>query len=260
MSAAGFVQWVVQSSFSGATGFTVVSTQGLDAATQAEFDRQLAEANAQANQTAGEGVYTIGADLQLVTFDFTDNGVARRGEGFTFINWSEYHAPGYSLHTAHWGDPSGIFLYIADRDVYDQYAPAATTFVANFILSQAWVGARQAVSDYVYQQKFAQDQAVIQAQQQAFQQQAQSYTNSYSGSPYSSTSDSNSRVMDGWTDVIAERDNWESPDGGVTKIDTRYDYNYYDSNGNIYSYETMPGDVPSDWTEMNQLPSVLPGD
>lgn len=66
---------------------------------------------------------------------------------------------------------------------------------------------------------------------------------------YSSTSDTNDRVTDMWSDYIYDRDDYTTSDGSTVKVPTYYDHVYETDSGDIYvTNDTL--DVPSDWQEL----------
>ncbi|HCL79682.1 MAG TPA: hypothetical protein DIC53_06920 [Synergistaceae bacterium] len=68
--------------------------------------------------------------------------------------------------------------------------------------------------------------------------------------------DSNHRILEGWTDVLLYRDNWEGPDGGVLKVDHDYD-RVYEKDGDIYATRGVELD-PQEYKALKKLPGVLP--
>lgn len=66
---------------------------------------------------------------------------------------------------------------------------------------------------------------------------------------YSSSSDTNDRVTDMWSDYIYDRDDYTTSDGSTVKVPTYYDHVYETDSGDIYvTNDTL--DVPSDWQEL----------
>ena len=66
---------------------------------------------------------------------------------------------------------------------------------------------------------------------------------------YSSSSDTNDRVTDMWSDYIYDRDDYTTSDGSTVKVPTYYDHVYETDSGDIYvTNDTL--DVPIDWQEL----------
>lgn len=66
---------------------------------------------------------------------------------------------------------------------------------------------------------------------------------------YSSTSDTNDRVTDMWSDYIYDRDDYTTSDGSTVKVPTYYDHVYETDSGDIYVTNDSLN-VPSDWQEL----------
>ncbi|MFR5889261.1 MAG: zinc ribbon domain-containing protein [Oscillospiraceae bacterium] len=66
---------------------------------------------------------------------------------------------------------------------------------------------------------------------------------------YGSSSDTNDRVTEMWSDYIYDRDDYTTSDGSTVKVPTYYDHVYETDSGDIYvTNDTL--DVPSDWQEL----------
>ena len=87
------------------------------------------------------------------------------------------------------------------------------------------------------------------AQQLTNQIQAATEIQSQLMNDYSSSSDTNDRVTDMWSDYIYDRDDYTTSDGSTVKVPTYYDHVYETDSGDIYvTNDTL--DVPSDWQEL----------
>lgn len=66
---------------------------------------------------------------------------------------------------------------------------------------------------------------------------------------YSSSSDTNDRVTDMWSDYIYDRDDYTTSDGSTVKVPTYYDHVYETDSGDIYVTNDSLN-VPTDWQEL----------
>ena len=125
-------------------------------------------------------------------------------------------------------------------------------FYANLTPNEQWVAALNKVSDELFQKQIQAHADQLMQQQKQFQQIAQRYVDSskpsYSSS-IQSRSESNSRVMDGWTNVITDREYYDTSDGGQVKLDSSYSYTY--SNGNDFVQSNNALDLPSGWDRVS---------
>lgn len=87
------------------------------------------------------------------------------------------------------------------------------------------------------------------AQQLTNQIQAATEIQSQLMNDYSSTSDTNDRVTDMWSDYIYDRDDYTTSDGSTVKVPTYYDHVYETDSGDIYVTNDSLN-VPSDWQEL----------
>lgn len=66
---------------------------------------------------------------------------------------------------------------------------------------------------------------------------------------YSSSSDTNDRVTDMWSDYIYDRDDYTTSDGSTVKVPTYYDHVYETDSGDIYVTNDSLN-VPTNWQEL----------
>ena len=66
---------------------------------------------------------------------------------------------------------------------------------------------------------------------------------------YSSSSDTNDRVTEMWSDYIYDRDDYTTSDGSTVKVPTYYDHVYETDSGDIYVTNDSLN-VPTDWQEL----------
>lgn len=135
------------------------------------------------------------------------------------------------------------FMYISTAE--SEQALASTqneflTFVSNSHVSPEFYYLVQQYRSYIENQL---------AQQLTNQIQAATEIQSQLMDDYSSSSDTNDRVTDMWSDYIYDRDDYTTSDGSTVKVPTYYDHVYETDSGDIYvTNDTL--DVPSDWQEL----------
>ena len=135
------------------------------------------------------------------------------------------------------------FMYISTAE--SEQALASTqneflTFVSNSHVSPEFYYLVRQYRSYIENQL---------AQQLTNQIQAATDIQSQLMDGYSSSSDTNDRVTDMWSDYIYDRDDYTTSDGSTVKVPTYYDHVYETDSGDIYvTNDTL--DVPSDWQEL----------
>ena len=87
------------------------------------------------------------------------------------------------------------------------------------------------------------------AQQLTNQIQAATEIQSQLMNDYSSSSDTNDRVTDMWSDYIYDRDDYTTSDGSTVKVPTYYDHVYETDSGDIYVTNDSLN-VPTNWQEL----------
>ena len=87
------------------------------------------------------------------------------------------------------------------------------------------------------------------AQQLTNQIQAATEIQSQLMNDYSSSSDTNDRVTEMWSDYIYDRDDYTTSDGSTVKVPTYYDHVYETDSGDIYVTNDSLN-VPTDWQEL----------
>lgn len=135
------------------------------------------------------------------------------------------------------------FMYISTAE--SEQALASTqneflTFVSNSHVSPEFYYLVQQYRSYIENQL---------AQQLTNQIQAATEIQSQLMDGYSSSSDTNDRVTDMWSDYIYDRDNYTTSDGSTVKVPTYYDHVYETDSGDIYVTNDSLN-VPTDWQEL----------
>ena len=135
------------------------------------------------------------------------------------------------------------FMYISTAE--SEQALASTqneflTFVSNSQISPEFYYLVRQYRSYIENQL---------AQQLTNQIQAATEIQSQLMDGYSSSSDTNDRVTDMWSDYIYDRDDYTTSDGSTVKVPTYYDHVYETDSGDIYVTNDSLN-VPSDWQEL----------
>ena len=135
------------------------------------------------------------------------------------------------------------FMYISTAE--SEQALASTqneflTFVSNSQISPEFYYLVRQYRSYIENQL---------AQQLTNQIQAATEIQSQLMDGYSSSSDTNDRVTDMWSDCIYDRDDYTTSDGSTVKVPTYYDHVYETDSGDIYVTNDSLN-VPTDWQEL----------
>ena len=135
------------------------------------------------------------------------------------------------------------FMYISTAESEQALASMQNeflTFVSNSQISPEFYYLVRQYRSYIENQL---------AQQLTNQIQAATEIQSQLMDGYSSTSDTNDRVTDMWSDYIYDRDDYTTSDGSTVKVPTYYDHVYETDSGDIYVTNDSLN-VPSDWQEL----------
>jgi hypothetical protein len=245
----------------------------------AQEREQLAQALAQLqaqmtiNGPNPSGLYlrNVKIDFALIEATATQNGKPYKLAAFAFIQSSEAGAQNSRGGVANimW-NASDILLYTAEPEVYDAEQATLKLFKANYARNQQWDTALAQASAQLTEQRNARSRQQTQqtiAQLNASHARAQAAVKSMQQS-YASTQESiqrrsnvQSNVLAGATDAIVGRDNYRAPDGGVMKVDSRFDRVYEGTNsynnGRIIATQGVELDR-NNYKELQKLPSVLP--
>lgn len=135
------------------------------------------------------------------------------------------------------------FMYISTAESEQALASMQNeflTFVSNSQISPEFYYLVRQYRSYIENQL---------AQQLTNQIQAATEIQSQLMNDYSSSSDTNDRVTDMWSDYIYDRDDYTTSDGSTVKVPTYYDHVYETDSGDIYVTNDSLN-VPSDWQEL----------
>ena len=238
----------------GCTGAQKLGSSSID-------QQSLGALQSVAEQHAGETGYSLvqslanlGMSANLVGYESTvvDNryavttqsGQTEYIEVFTLVwayqtSWVVQNTS-ITVNEIYWCVP---FMYISTAE--SEQALASTqneflTFVSNSQISPEFYYLVRQYRSYIENQL---------AQQLTNQIQAATDIQSQLMDGYSSSSDTNDRVTDMWSDYIYDRDDYTTSDGSTVKVPTYYDHVYETDSGDIYvTNDTL--DVPSDWQEL----------
>lgn len=135
------------------------------------------------------------------------------------------------------------FMYISTAE--SEQALASTqneflTFVSNSQISPEFYYLVRQYRSYIENQL---------AQQLTNQIQAATEIQSQLMDGYGSSSDTNDRVTEMWSDYLYDRDDYTTSDGSTVKVPTYYDHVYETDSGDIYVTNDSLN-VPSDWQEL----------
>jgi hypothetical protein len=196
-------------------------------------------------------------DAAQVTLRFELNGIPCKAKVFVaisaFLMTNTQNIPYVGQFTEQsigWStSPAGFLYYMAEESKFDQYEPAAEMFFANLIFNEQWVNAVQQVVDKIRNDHLQSTFDQIMQQQEAMWQISRQYVNANKQSYSSSSSDYSSRVMDGWTNVITDREYYSTSDGGYTQLDSSYMHTYSDGSNFVQSNSML--DMPYGWDEVS---------
>lgn len=163
-------------------------------------------------------------------------------EYFTLVTAAEVYVAGSnaSLDSIYWNVPISFMLIAQTEDAYDQYKGIFDVVLAN--------------SDFTFEFLYANVQygtAIDDAIHQGLMRQSYEYilsdSNSWVSEAESSSGYDSSTWADQWSDVIYERNEYETTDGGTIKVDTAYD-SVYQNGDEIYM--GPDGLAPDGWTKL----------
>lgn len=270
MSPADYSVYFLKKLKPGVQDVRVLSVTPPSASDKAEMDKQAAQLSAQLTQAMGASV-NQGWYIRAGSMDFAvvELSAVLDGKPYKLImipkilSWVHgVRNPRILEETVNWTVP-GILIYACEPDAFDANAAAVQLFVANFVGNGKWQDAMSQVSQEISQRigekNRQQWQAAIQQVQQRgeanrrMNQQARDSQRDYSSS-IANRANVNSKVMAGWGDVIAGKDKYRMPDGGVGKVDMHYDHVYVGkTSGNIYATQGVTLD-PNRYTRLQKIP------
>ena len=165
-------------------------------------------------------------------------------ECLVFVTGAQVHleAGAVSMDEISWNVPVSFMLTADSREAWEEYTDefavvaANSAFTEEFLYMNISYGA--AINDMISQGLMEQSESYIQSN-------AGSWLDDYeSSSTYDSSDWANQ-----WSDVIYERNEYETLDGGTIKVDTAYDSVYQDGDSIYMGPAAL---APEGWTELEQ--------
>lgn len=238
----------------GCTGAQKLSSSSIDS-------QSLSALKSTAEQHAGETGYSLvqslanlGMSANLVGYESTvvDNryavttqsGQTEYIEVFTLVwayqtSWVVQNSS-ITVNEIYWCVPFTYIFTAESEQALTSMQNEFLTFVSNSSVSPEFY--------YLVEQYRAYIENLL-AQQLTNQIQAATEIQSQLMNDYSSSSDTNDRVTDMWSDYIYDRDDYTTSDGSTVKVPTYYDHVYETDSGDIYVTNDSLN-VPTDWQEL----------
>lgn len=238
----------------GCTGAQKLSSSSIDS-------QSLSALKSTAEQHAGETGYSLvqslanlGMSANLVGYESTvvDNryavttqsGQTEYIEVFTLVwayqtSWVVQNSS-ITVNEIYWCVPFTYIFTAESEHALTSMQNEFLTFVSNSSVSPEFY--------YLVEQYRAYIENLL-AQQLTNQIQAATEIQSQLMNDYSSSSDTNDRVTDMWSDYIYDRDDYTTSDGSTVKVPTYYDHVYETDSGDIYVTNDSLN-VPTDWQEL----------
>lgn len=238
----------------GCTGAQKLSSSSIDS-------QSLSALKSTAEQHAGETGYSLvqslanlGMSANLVGYESTvvDNryavttqsGQTEYIEVFTLVwayqtSWVVQNSS-ITVNEIYWCVPFTYIFTAESEQALTSMQNEFLTFVSNSSVSPEFY--------YLVEQYRAYIENLL-AQQLTTQIQAATEIQSQLMDGYSSSSDTNDRVTDMWSDYIYDRDDYTTSDGSTVKVPTYYDHVYETDSGDIYVTNDSLN-VPTDWQEL----------
>ena len=238
----------------GCTGAQKLSSSSIDSQSLSALKSTAEQHAYQTGYSLVQSLANLGMSANLVGYESTvvDNryavttqsGQTEYIEVFTLVwayqtSWVVQNSS-ITVNEIYWCVP---FMYISTAE--SEQALASTqneflTFVSNSQISPEFYYLVRQYRSYIENQL---------AQQLTNQIQAATEIQSQLMNDYSSSSDTNDRVTDMWSDYIYDRDDYTTSDGSTVKVPTYYDHVYETDSGDIYVTNDSLN-VPTDWQEL----------
>ena len=238
----------------GCTGAQKLSSSSIDSQSLSALKSTAEQHAYQTGYSLVQSLANLGMSANLVGYESTvvDNryavttqsGQTEYIEVFTLVwayqtSWVVQNSS-ITVNEIYWCVP---FMYISTAE--SEQALASTqneflTFVSNSQISPEFYYLVRQYRSYIENQL---------AQQLTNQIQAATEIQSQLMDGYGSSSDTNDRVTEMWSDYIYDRDDYTTSDGSTVKVPTYYDHVYETDSGDIYVTNDSLN-VPSDWQEL----------
>ena len=251
MTAPQYCDYVSQNLMEGASGMTFVYEKPLTQEEQVML--QQASRNAQEESDAllvpGDGMYTDSVETTYAerTYLYTDSYgksklllVRTAVQGVKLIQKINTYGVGDITFTYMLWTIPARFCLMADEDKYQEGLSAFEAFADNTTLSDQFKQTMKELGSQIVS-------AAIQARASSLSEQKE-YVQSTFSSTLSGKDDTYSAI-DGWDDVIMDRNDYTLSSGDRVKVDTFYDYVYEMPDGNIYMTDSAM-DEPAGGTRL----------
>lgn len=254
MTAAQFCDYFAQNCMEGTSGMTFVLETPLPQEVQNLLLQISQQTKDEMNQlystvTGAENIYVDQVETTAAerTYRYTDaSGKAKILVVFTAVqgvqNVTDYSNLGMNdSYTASilWTIPARYALMV-DEDRYEEGLAAFEAFVSNTTLSDQFKQAMSDLSDRI-------SQMVMEARATTLSEISDSVQSTYS--TQMSGSEGTYSAIEGWDDVILDRNDYTLSNGDSVKVDTSFDYVYELSDGNVYATNSV-SDEPSGATRL----------
>lgn len=258
--------------YTGITNLQLIDVQYPDDAMRRSIEEyianQYAETNAFIEQMAPmaasqntEYRFDHYADAAQVTLRFDLNGIPCRAKVFvlisatlnTYVQQLAYVGP-VTEQQLHWNTKLGVYYYMAQESVFNEYEAVSEVFFSNIIVNEQWGGAVRQVSEEMFRRQLEATFEQVQQSQQAMQQYGANAVSQSSQNYYQSAIDNRGdaihNAMDGWTNVVRGQDYFAGADGAPVLLDNSYSHTYSDGAGNfVQSNDSW--DTPYGWDEVS---------
>lgn len=243
--------------------FRIVNTQKSPELAEL-FEKEIVPAMLQRQQsivsrmnpgTRGEGVTY---DVARVKFAYTDKGkqyegYAQAGIAYSTLGWPSSFS-GYTRSVEWWAD--SVVITAAQAGKYDFHKPEFATIMLNTRIDPVWNNLVMQYGNQLRMQKAEQIRIEGEMIRRNFQQNLQSMNRR---EVMSNASESQSKIMRGWTDAITGTDRWTNGDETYS-APTDYNYGWSGPNGQTYyTNDSMfnpnhSSNFSGDWSQMQKTP------
>lgn len=238
----------------GCTGAQKLSSSSIDSQSLSALKSTAEQHAYQTGYSLVQSLANLGMSANLVGYESTvvDNryavttqsGQTEYIEVFTLVwayqtSWVVQNSS-ITVNEIYWCVPFTYIFTAESEQALTSMQNEFLTFVSNSSVSPEFY--------YLVEQYRAYIENLL-AQQLTNQIQAATEIQSQLMNDYSSSSDTNDRVTDMWSDYIYDRDDYTTSDGNTVKVPTYYDHVYETDSGDIYVTNDSLN-VPTDWQEL----------
>lgn len=238
----------------GCTGAQKLSSSSIDSQSLSALKSTAEQHAYQTGYSLVQSLANLGMSANLVGYESTvvDNryavttqsGQTEYIEVFTLVwayqtSWVVQNSS-ITVNEIYWCVPFTYIFTAESEQALTSMQNEFLTFVSNSSVSPEFY--------YLVEQYRAYIENLL-AQQLTNQIQAATEIQSQLMNDYSSSSDTNDRVTDMWSDYIYDRDDYTTSDGSTIKVPTYYDHVYETDSGDIYVTNDSLN-VPTDWQEL----------